>query len=212
MIAQPEFVPKYPLKMTVEEYLEFDSKALEKHEFVDGWVFPVHRDVDLMTGEILGMSGASRNHNLITANVLAQLHFRLRSRSCEVYVGDMRVALNRQGLYAYPDVVVACDSPEFLENTFDTLANPTVIVEVLSLSTAPYDRGDKFDQYRKIESLREYVTVAQDRSKITHYKRIGRNQWILTDITQGILSLESIGCELEVEDIYEKVSFEEGSR
>ena len=107
-------------------------------------------------GEILAMSGASRAHNLITVDATTELNIQSRSHGCEVYSGDMRVRTSRTGSYFYPDVVVVCDKPRFEDNVFDTLLNPTLIVEVLSPSTEVYDRGEKFAHYQELASLREY--------------------------------------------------------
>ena len=115
--------------LTPEEYLAFERKATTKHEYLNG--------------HIVAMSGASREHNLITMNIGNQLYNQLMERECETYTSDMRVKIHETASYTYPDVVVVCDEPRFEDDVFDTLLNPTVIVEVLSPSTEAYDRGEE---------------------------------------------------------------------
>ena len=152
------------------------------------------------------MPGASRKHNLITGNTFVELHLQLRNRTCEVYPSDMRVKVSSAGRYTYPDVVVVCDEPRFEDSHFDTLLNPTVLIEVLSPSTAAYDRGDKFTSYQKLDSLREYVLISQDNVHVEHYLR-QEEEWVFTEFRSlaDILQLVSIGCELSLQAIYAKV-------
>ena len=180
--------------LTPGEYLAKERKALTKSEYSDG--------------QIHAMPGASRKHNLITANTLVELHIQLRNRVCEVYPSDMRVKVGSAGLYTYPDVVVVCEEPRFEDTHFDTLLNPTVLIEVLSPSTAAYDRGDKFASYQKLDSLCEYVLISQDSVCVEHYLR-QEQDWNLTEfrsLDDGF-SLVSIGCELSLRAIYAKVQF-----
>ena len=183
-------------RLTPEEYLEIERKAEFKSEYYDG--------------EMFAMSGARRAHNLIAVNVSSGLHVQLRRRSCEVYPSDMRVRVSATGLYTYPDVVVVCGKPQFAEYEMDNLVNPTVLVEVLSPSTEAYDRGRKFEHYRKIESLRQYLLVASDRVSVELFTRQSDGQWLLSSAAglEEELVLESIECRLRVGDIYEKVEFE----
>lgn len=140
---------------TAEEYLAFERKSQEKHELADGQVY-------LMTG-------ASRRHNVIVLNLVAALKPHLRDRSCEGYANDMRVRVLRD--FFYSDVSVVCGEPQFADDEFDTLLNPALIIEVLSPSTEQCDRGRKFEKYRALDSLREYVLIAQDRPHIERYTR-----------------------------------------
>jgi Uma2 family endonuclease len=125
-------------------------------------------------------------------------------------MGDMRVAVDQAEFYTYPDVVVVCGDPKFLDIELDTLLNPTLIVEVLSHSTASYDRGEKFNRYRQLPSLQEYLIVAQDIPALEHYRRQGPKEWILMDIVdwEALVELPSIQCQLALKDIYEKVNFD----
>src|SRR5690606_23335365 len=146
-----------------------------------------------VNGEIVAMTGASRRHNLISLNVGAELRQLLRGSPCEAYVGDMRVRVSATGLYTYPDVVVASPPIDFEDAEVDTLLNPVVIIEIVSPSTEAYDRGEKFRQYRRVESLKEYVLVAQDAARVERYLRQG-DLWVLSEISglDATVSLESI--------------------
>ena len=178
-----------------QEYLIRERQADYRSEYVNGGVF--------------AMSGASREHNFITGNVYAEIHTQFRGKPCEVYVTDMRVKVHFTGMYTYPDVVAVCGGSSFEDGQVDTLVNPTVIVEVLSPSTEAYDRGEKFTHYRRLQSLQEYVLVAQDKVRIEHFARLNGDsgQWVLTEISDpnGTLHLPSIGCHLALRDIYDRV-------
>ena len=180
---------------TPEEYLARERKALTKSEYRDG--------------QIYAMPGASREHNLITGNTLVEFHLQLRNRTCEVYPSDMRVRVSAAGLYTYPDVIVVCDEPRFDDLHFDTLLNPTVLVEVLSPSTAAYDRGEKFRRYQSLDSLYEYVLISQDEVCVEHYCLRREQHWNLTEYRSldDVFQLVSIGCELSLRAIYAKVKF-----
>jgi Uma2 family endonuclease len=179
-------------RYTPEEYLALERKAEFKSEYCNGF--------------ITAMSGSSRKHNLVAGNIYAVVWNQLRDRPCEVYVGDMRVRTSPTGLYAYPDVVAVCGEPAFLDDELDTLLNPTLIVEILSPSTEDYDREGKFEHYRALKSLKEYVLVAQDRVLVELRARRGR-KWASTVYRniEETLVLESIGCAIPLRDIYAKV-------
>jgi Uma2 family endonuclease len=185
-------------RWTTEEYLAFERASEEKHEFIDG--------------EIYAMSGASRKHNLITGNTFAALHAQLRGNPCEIYTGDMRVRMKAQN-YTYPDLAVVCDTPKFETNQVDTLLNPTLIVEVLSPSTERYDRGRKFELYRSLPPMQEYVLISQNRVHVERYVRQENNMWLFSELDDptGVLELSSIGCRLDLAEVYDKVRFDEDS-
>jgi len=121
----------------------------------------------------------------------------------------MRVCVNATGLYTYPDVVAVCGEQVFLDDEKDTLLNPGLLIEVLSPSTEAYDRGRKFEQYQSIESLREYLLVASDRAHVDLYSRQGDGRWLLTSVEgrDSVLTLESVGVQFTLADLYEKVDF-----
>ena len=150
----------------------------------------------------------SERHNLIAGNLHGHIWAQSRGRPYRVYISNMRVKVVRTGLCTYPDVVAVWGKPQFEDAHVDTLLNPTVIVEVLSDSTEAYDRGDKFAHYRRLETLCEYVLVAQNKIRVEHYLRRGE-EWALTEISDpgGTLHLPSIDCRVAVGVTYEKVDF-----
>jgi Uma2 family endonuclease len=182
--------------VTSAEYLALERQAEYKSEYYDG--------------EIFAMTGASRRHNLISLSVGGKLYSRLLDSPCEVYSGDMRVRVPATGLYTYPDVVVVCGEPKFEDEHVDTLLNPVLIVEVLSKSTARYDRIDKFAHYRSIPSFAEYLLVSQDEYRVEHNARQPDGRWLLTDIRgkEEQVVLSSVGCALALADIYDRVNFD----
>jgi Uma2 family endonuclease len=178
--------------LTPEEYLAFERKAITKHEY--------------LSGEIVAMSGASNAHNLITGDIFAELHGQLKGGTCLVYTSDMRVKTSSTLSYFYPDVAVVCNKPRFEDNTFDTLLNPIVVIEVLSPSTAAYDRGEKFEYYKQLASLQEYILISQDRVRVESYHRQG-TRWLHNTLQrlEDVLSLTSIECEVPLHAIYRRV-------
>jgi Uma2 family endonuclease len=183
-------------RYTPAQYLALERKSPIKHEYHDG--------------EMFAMAGASREHNLITLNLGREISAQLLDRPCEAYASEMRVLVSATGLYTYPDVVAVCGEPRFEDSEVDTLLNPTVIIEVLSSSTEAYDRGKKFAHYRRLESLQEYVLVAQDEVHVERYTREGE-KWVLTELSrlEDHLQLASIGCEVALSAIYAKIHFSE---
>lgn len=181
-------------RYTPEHYLTLERQAKHRSEYING--------------SIVAMAGASRQHNLIAGNVFGELRTQLRGRPCEAYINDMRVKISVTGLYTYPDVAALCGEPQFEDSHVDTLLNPSVIVEVLSESTEAYDRGEKFAHYRRLESLRDYVLIAQDKVRVEHYVRQG-DQWVLSEANAltSTIHLSSINCKLALRDIYERVEF-----
>ena len=181
--------------MTVDEYLAFDRSSPVRNEYFDG--------------EVFAMTGASRRHNLISVALSREISQQLDDRDCEVYVSEMRVKVAETGLYTYPDIVV-CDDPIFIDNEFDTLVNPTLIVEVLSKSTEGYDRGAKFEFYRALGSLNQVLLIAQDKVHVESYVRQPDHTWLLSETNDldSSISLPSISCNVAVANIYRKVRFE----
>jgi Uma2 family endonuclease len=183
-------------RMTFEDYLALEASTERRSELVDGTVFP--------------MEAASPNHGRISANIAAQLYSKL-SEECTLYTKDIIVKAGNAGVY--PDVVVTCGEEHFYEwrgsrTSNDALLNPVLIVEVLSPSTADYDRGKKFDNYRTIESLKEYATVAQDKVCVQHFQRQSGG-WFLRDYESIEESIVLHGIPIPLIDIYRKVSWPE---
>ncbi len=182
-------------RITPEEYLEFERSSEFKHEYFNG--------------EIFAMVGARKNHNRISTNVSRVLGNQSLNRPCEVFSSDMRVKIEEIEKYTYPDIVVACEKIEFLEDELDSLVNPVVIIEILSNSTESYDRGLKFAHYQLIESLQEYILISQYSCNVEKYKRDKGGIWLYSSINEikHTLKIESIKCELSLAEIYHKVEF-----
>jgi Uma2 family endonuclease len=187
-------IPK--TKLIPQDYLAFERKSEIKHEYFDG--------------EIFAMAGAKRNHNIVNQNLNGLVWQHLKNKDCESYSGDMRVFVPETGLYTYPDLVVVCGEPQFEDDVFDTLLNPILLVEVLSESTEGYDRGKKFQHYRSIESLEEYILVSQDEAWIEKYVKHGDGFWMLSEAVGLNSSIEfsSIECEIALSEVYDKIEFE----
>jgi Uma2 family endonuclease len=177
-------------RYTPEQYLALERKAEFRSEYIDGGIHP--------------MSGASDQHNVIAGNFYTLFRIALRGRG-RAYMNDMRVRVVPGGLYTYPDVIGVLGQTRFEDPKTDTLLNPTVIVEVLSPSTEAYDRGAKFESYRRLDSLREYLLVSQERVHVERFARRGE-EWLLTEFGRldEVLQLESIGCDVPVREVYDE--------
>jgi Uma2 family endonuclease len=184
------------LRFTAAEYLSMERASDVKHEFA--------------FGEIYAMGGASARHVGVVSNIVGELRNQLRQRPCQVYSTDLRLSVDAHRRYTYPDVMVVCDKPQFLDKQLDTLLNPELIVEVLSESTRNYDRGDKFQQYRGIPSFREYLLVDQAKAHVERYSKQNDGTWSLseTDDMNGSIQLDSVGAKLPLAEIYFKIDFE----
>jgi Uma2 family endonuclease len=179
--------------LTPEDYLAVERQAEGRSEYFDG--------------EMFAMTGGTYRHNVILGNLVGELRQQLKRRPCTVCPNDQRVRVPATGFYTYPDVVVTCGEPRFEDETLDTLLNPRLIVEVLSPTTEAYDRGKKFEHYRTIDSLAEYVLVAQDAPRVDQFLRQDGNLWRFTSTSglDGAVSLSSIEVELALAEIYDKV-------
>lgn len=183
-LARPHYSP--------EEYLAIERQSEERHEYLDG--------------EIVAMSGGTREHSLLASHLIRELGIALLDRPCEVHGSDLRISLETGRRYTYADVVVLCGEPAFDNGERDTLLNPQVIFEVLSDSTENYDRGEKFEHYRALKSLTDYLLVSQKRIRVEHYQRQQGDRWLLETLGPGQrIKLVSLGCELAVEEIYRRV-------
>jgi len=180
--------------LTAEEYLALERQAENKSEYIEG--------------EMVAMTGGTWLHGVIIGNVVFALKKRLQDTPCTVIPNDVKVRAS-SGIYAYPDVLVVCGEPAFEDGEGDILLNPVLIVEVLSPTTEPYDRGQKFENYRTLDSLKEYVLVAQDRPRVEHFLRQDSHVWLYTDVSglDSSVALTSIGCEVQLAEIYDKVVF-----
>ena len=186
---------KLKSEMTREQYLAFERRSPKRHEYVDG--------------ELFAMTGASEPHILIVGNFGGELRLQFKSRRCRVYTNDMRVRIAGKDRYNYPDIVAVCDPPILEDQELDTLVNPSLIVEVLSPSTEAYDRGAKFEDYRAIETLKEYVLVDQTKPLVEQFRRQSDGQWLFTSASglEAFIDLPSVGCRISLAEIYDKVEF-----
>lgn len=180
-----------------EEYLEIERKADYKSEY--------------SKGEMFALAGSTKEHNIILVNIIQGLANQLSDRPCQVYTNDIRLKVQPSGLYTYPDLIVVCGEQKFEDDKFDTLLNPTLIVEILSDSTEAYDRGIKFENYRLLESLKEFVIVSQKHMKIEKFKRQPDGKWLLIEAgkPEQAMDLESINCSLKLKDVYKNIEFKD---
>jgi len=182
---------------TPEGYLVREEKAEYKSEY--------------RQGKIVALAGASVNHNRIVSNVHAALYNTLETKSCEVFASDLRLWVEQKKLFTYPDVMVICGQPEFVEGRTDTITNPKAIIEVLLESTAAYDRGDKFQAYWTLDGFEEYVLIDQYRMQVEYFRRMSENEWKLLVLTKAddLLKLGSVEIEMPLANIYRNVTWEE---
>ena len=184
-----------PLHMSEAEYLAFEDSSAIKHEFV--------------AGKVYAMTGASLTHNLICQNTATTLSTQLDDTPCLVVANDLRLKVDSKVAFRYPDVMVICDTPQYVDDRVDTIHNPQVIIEVLSPSTALTDRNDKLQEYMKLESVQEYVLIAQHTAQIERYTRQSSGEWLYKSVSgvDNIIDLRSINCVLALATVYKKVDF-----
>jgi Uma2 family endonuclease len=180
---------------TPEDYLEVEINSEERHEYIDGEVIPV--------------TGGTPNSNQILLNLGGAINFTLKRQPYRVFVTDQRLWIPKKHIYTYPDVLVVQGELQFQEGRTDTITNPVMIAEVLSKSTAGYDRGEKFAAYRTIPSFQEYVLIEQYTMHVERFVKTETNQWLLSEYEgeETTFSLMSIPFEITLADIYDKVDF-----
>ena len=179
-------------RVTEAMYLAMERASEVKHEYLDG--------------EVWAMAGASPRHNALAVAVGSHLYTALRGSACRPLSSDQRVHVPATGDYCYPDVTVICGEPSYHSADPDSITNPKLIVEVLSRSTAKHDRGEKFDDYRSIESFEEYVLLAQDAVRVEVRRREGPRRWSIEEHGAGeTIALRSLGVTLDVDGVYEGV-------
>ncbi len=178
-------------KISIEEYLEMENASKEKHEYYQGDVFV--------------MQGAKFQHNIVTANLLSYLGQKLRGKPCKPYGSDLRVHIESNTLFTYPDISIICGPPAFRNNDKMNLLNPTVLIEVFSPGTKDYDRVGKFRLYRDIPTLREYIMIDPEALSIEAFFINTNGNWELRIIKHinETLRLQSIETMLELNEIYE---------
>ncbi|MEZ4524074.1 MAG: Uma2 family endonuclease [Thermomicrobiales bacterium] len=174
--------------MTLDEYLEFESRSPVRHEFIEG--------------ELYAFAGASRRHSLIVTNLVISFGLAARGGPCEVHSNDVKLRASSHTIY-YPDVMVVCDQ----EDRDDLIVTrPCLVVEVLSPSSWAMDRREKLIMYRRIESLQTYLIVFQDERRVIHYRRDGHGDWGRTELTSnGSFPIGCLDTSLSLNQIYEGI-------
>jgi len=182
-------------RLTETEYLQIERAAEFKSEFFDG--------------ELFAMAGGTLRHSLISTNLAREFGNRLKGKPCSAFNTDLRIKVEATGLYTYPDLSVICGQPQFVDGETDTVVNPSVLVEVLSDSTEAYDRGRKFEHYRQIPSLREYLLISQHEPRIEQFIRQPDNNWLLHEAAglNATLLLPSLEITLALNEVFAQVDF-----
>jgi Uma2 family endonuclease len=185
-----------PRYYTPEEYLELETVAEYKSEYIDGQIIP--------------MTGGSTNHNRIALNLSANLNIAFRQQPFEVFMGDVRLWIPERRIYTYPDVMVIAGEPEYFQNRTDTVLNPISIVEVLSKGTKSYDRESKFDAYRTIPGFQEYLLIDQTRIHVEQFSKTGMKQWSFCeyDDSDEAIAFTKVPFQISLADLYNKVQLE----
>ncbi len=182
---------------TPEDYLNFERRSDARHEFIDG--------------EIFAMAGESLSHSRVCMNLAREVGNALKDKKCEPLSPNMKVRTSTASLFSYPDLTIVCGEPQFHDRKKDVLTNPQVIFEVLSPSTAEYDRTTKFQKYRMgNETLIDYVLVSQDKPFVEHFVKQTDGNWIYRSycLIDDVLNIEKIKCALNLREIYDRVEFE----
>lgn len=182
---------------TLEEYLAYEDETHLRYEFIDG--------------EIFAMAGGSDKHSTICLNVGAELRSALRNSPCRPFNSDMKLKITDL-VYVYPDVTVVCGEAQFADAKRSMLLNPSLVVEVLSETTANYDKGQKYDFYRSLPSLQAYLMLEQDRPHAMLYTR-EKSGWHLEDYygLDALVPLEALGCSLKLSEAYLNVDFDDSA-
>lgn len=201
MSAVPK--PEPPKRMTEAEYLAYERTAEFKSEFFDGVLYPLHNPY----GDLQAMAGATRSHNRVKDNLYGELYKRFEDGPCQAFVSDQKVRLSDTGRFAYPDIVIVCGEPEDDPADDTILANPRVVIEVLSPSTERYDRGFKAAMYQKSASVQELVFVSQDSVRVERYTRQPDDTWLFKvyDDPAGEFELASVPVQVPLAAVYRRV-------
>lgn len=177
-------------KISAEDYLAGEETSPVKHEYI--------------AGEVFAMAGAGEAHVTVALNLASLLRDHVRGGPCRAYISDMKVRVEQADAFYYPDVFVTCDPADGREGLFKR--NPILVIEVLSESTAGFDRGAKFANYRRLESLREYVLIEPERVSVDVFRRDANGSWVLHPLTEDSeLELASIAFRCPLAAVYEDV-------
>jgi Uma2 family endonuclease len=196
--STPSAAPDIQTRMTLAVYFALERRSDIRHEYVNGY--------------IRAMAGESPQHNRIARNFCVRLENAFGERLSESFIENIRVHVSPTR-YRYPDVVALCGNAQFDTETPPSLLNPSVIVEVLSPSTAENDRTEKFMEYRQIEGLTDYILIEQDRMLVVHFARQSATQWVVTEYSRAddTLTFASLEVSLTLADIYRKVVFDDST-
>lgn len=184
-------IPQPSDRFTFTEYLDWEAEQPTKSEFV--------------RGEVFAMSGARQAHVLVTGNLFAAFKQHLRGQPCRAYASDMKLRVEAADASFYPDVMVSCDQRDHAAELY--LSHPLLVVEVLSENTASYDRGDKFADYRKLESLQEYVVVDINARRVECFRRNSENHWVLYEFSgEETCHFATLDFSMPLTDVFEDIS------
>jgi len=180
---------------TTEEYLNLEDRAKFKSEYYQG--------------EIFSMAGASLNHNQIVVNLCIACGNQLKNIAYRVFANDVKVWIPQANAYTYPDLLLLAEPPQFVEKRNDTVTNPLIIIEVLSDTTKDFDRSGKFELYRTLPSLQEYILVHQDKIQLEQFIKQSEKQWLMReyDAEETTLEFANVPVQVSLADIYAKVNF-----
>lgn len=178
-------------KLSATEYLAWEALQTERHMFV--------------AGEVFAMAGATKDHNDIAGNAYVEFKHHLKGTPCKTYIGDVRLHVAAADAYFYPDVVVTCDNADIVDPKASTIASPKLIVEVLSPSTAAYDRGQKFAAYRTLTSLQEYVLIDPELKTVEVFRKNAVGVWELhpSNSMDDIVTLKSVASNVKLRSFFE---------
>lgn len=189
-------LPLSKVRFSIDDYMAWEAEQAERHEYLNG--------------EVFAMTGARDAHNTIALNIAGGLRAALRGTPCRAFIADMKLRVDAADAVFYPDVLVTCDPRDKTPEADTAKRHPSLIVEVLSDSTAAYDRGFKFEQYRAIDTLREYLLVEQNRRHIDLFRRGEDGRWVLEPLSDtGKITLLDSRVTLSLDELYEDVEFVE---
>ena len=189
-----------------EEYLTLERLSIYKNEYFKGEIVPLNKN-EISTTDIKAMSGVSFAHNKIFSNTFGILSAYLIGKKCAAFGSDLRINIPTNTLFTYPDISIICNDPEFTDDNFDTITNPTVIFEILSKSTRNYDLGEKFVLYRQIPTLKNYILIDSESLKVIKYSKNVDESWLLTEMSSisDSFNLESLAVSLQLDSIFKDV-------
>lgn len=188
-------LPKNKIMIGPDEYLALERESEDRHEY--------------LAGQIYAMVGESPEHSIICINLAREVSTQLKGTDCQAYSPNMKIRTSPRGLYAYPDLTVVCGQAAFHDDKRDVIVNPCLIFEVLSPTTEAYDRGRKFARYTEIETLTDYILVAQEEPRIEHYSRQADGNWLYTAVSnlRDNLVISSPVCRLSLAELYSGIGF-----